>query len=303
MRRVIVPVLVVLLVLELAVAGIIVFTTPGGLGGLGFGPERRQALPAQTFNVDGNGTIVATGDVSNIEIVGQPGATTVTVQATKVVNGYSDDAFQRVNFQASQNGNDITINTTVQKAFLFNLGGGRVDLTITAPPTMVANIRHDVGNINLTNLDYSSARHNLRSSVGEIKLSQVKAERVEVKSDVGSVNLNNVTATVWAESNVGRIESHSSTLNIERVHSDTGSIDLSGTLQQTTGGSVDTNIGSITLDFGNSSNARIDATTNLGNVKMRQIEQGSYSEGKHLTSNGNGSTITVRSDIGSITIN
>ncbi len=309
MRKLVGPILFLFLVAEIGLAIWIVMAQPEGLRSIfradvNIGePAQTQVQPPQTFDTGGTvGVIQVNNDNGFVRVRGLANTSVVTVNTTKYSSSSDSNAFDRITYRVEKKGNDIIV-TGKYNIFGITFGNNRVDIDITAPTNMVANLTTSNGAVTLLDMNNSQARHQLKSDNGTISVGQVKAARVELHDQNGQLNLDNVSAQIWAETNNGRIIANNSTLNIERVKSSNGSIELGNALQQTTDGSIETQNGSIILRFGPNPAVRIDATTSLGSVNYQLGVGGTIlQETKHLITAGTGPTLKVKTNLGSITI-
>jgi hypothetical protein len=237
-----------------------------------------------------------------VRVRGLPDTSNVTVNAIKYTNNSDNNAFDHITYQVEKKGNDIIV-TGKYNIFGFSFGNNRLDIDITAPVNMIANLTTKNGAVTLLDMTNSQARHLLSTDNGTISVGQVKAARVEMHDHNGELNLDNVTSQLWAETDNGRIIANNSSLNLERVKSSNGSIELGNAMQQTNDGTIETQNGSIILRFGTNPNVRIDATTSLGSVNYQLGVGGTIlQETKHIITGGIGPTLKVKTNFGSIII-
>jgi len=303
MRKVMVPVLVLLLAAEITAAIVIVAVQPEGFNTVfsGFGPERRQEIPTQSFGVSQGASLVVNNDNGKIEVNGTPDAAQVTIKATKVLHGFSDKGFDKIKFEATQNGTQVIINAKQDNGF-DGLFGGRVDVVVSVPQYMIANLSADNGEISVRDLDNSAARHRMSSNNGSIKLYNLKAAYLNVTNGNGSIHLDNVTTSLNAESSNGTLKALNSTLNLERVKNNNGSIELNGRLQQVTDGAIELGNGSLRLRMEQSDTVRFDITTGNGSINYHKSSSFQTRSDHHLVTNGTGPIIRVNAGNGSVTV-
>jgi len=298
-----VPVLVLLLVAEITAAVVIVATQPEGFNAVfgGLGPERRQELPVQTFAVSQGAVLVVDDENGKVEVIGTPGATQVTIKATKVIHSFSDKGFDKVKFEATQNGSQVIVNAK-QDGDLAGLFGNRVDVEISVPDYMATNISAGNGELSVRDLANSEARHRINSNNGSIRLNDLKAAYINVTNGNGSTRLENVTTSLRAENGNGSLRALNSTLNIERVKSNNGTVELTGQLQQVADGSIELGNGSLKLQLAQSDNVRFDITTGNGSINYHKSSSFLNRSDHHVVTNGSGPLIRVTSGNGSVTI-
>lgn len=345
MRRAIGPILGLLLILELAVAAGIVMNTPEGFGGLvnfGFGPERRQELPVQTFNIDQQiANLVINNSAGRVVIEGSDTATTVTVNATKIIYGFNDEGFSRLNYQITQNGN--TINVTAEQPVKPNIGfTGHVDIQITAPRNAYANIKTGSGDVRVNGLQNADQLYNFETGSGNVTASTVQGSNLRVKTgsgDVrldtltgalnaetgsgniilnglqgqnsrlktgsGDVRLENVTAALDAETNSGNIEVMSSNVTGLRMKTGSGNVRFNGQATISSDTQVSTGSGNVQLDFNNlgATPPRFDISTGSGsiNFNVKGVSIG-QNDKHHLTTNNSGSMLRINTGSGDVRI-
>lgn len=305
MRRKLGPLLLVLLVAEIVAALAIIAAQPDGFDSVFgvFGPERRQELPAQTFNTNQGANLVVENSNGKIEVVGAANTNQVTVKATKVIRSFSDKGFDRLTFEAKQTGNDVVINGKQNKEWFGSWLNQRVDVQVTVPAYMVANLSSGNGEVAVSGLDNSAAHHQIKNSNGFINLNGVKAAQLTVKNDNGGITLQNVTASLSAENGNGEIKAMNSTLNLERIKNDNGGVELGGTLQQTADGYIETGNGSLKLQLNPAGAVRFDISTGNGDIEFKNNGSSFQDRSKHhLVTTGSGPLLKVKSGNGSVTV-
>ncbi|MEI7555123.1 DUF4097 family beta strand repeat-containing protein [Candidatus Chlorohelix sp.] len=310
MQRVVVPILLLFLVAEISGAVAIVMYAPGGFRGLitlDIGDERRLILPDETFNVNSGATLDIQSGNGAVQVTGDATATQVTVHATKVTRSLGEDAFDLISYSAKLEGNNLVIRANTDSSFTVGLsfGGNRVDLAITAPSNLLNRIKATNGAITVTNFNTANGNQVLETDNGRITVRNVIAQRLELTSSNGSINLDGVTATLSAQTNNGRIDAINSALGIEQVTSDNGSISLSGTLNQNNSGSVQSSNGSVRFSFkGTSDKASYEIRTDNGsiNFNVAGLTVRRENNNKTLFSNNNAPNIKIKTNNGSVTV-
>lgn len=303
MRKTLVPVLVILLLAEIGVALAVVAAQPDGFDTVFgvFGPERRQELPVQTFSTAQGANLVVDNGNGKIEVVGAANTDQVTVKATKIIRSFSDKGFDRLTFEAKQNGNDVIINGNQSKDW-FGWLNRRIDVQVTVPAYMVANLTGGNGEVTVSGLDNSAARHQIKNSNGFINLTGVKAAQLTVKNDNGGITLQDVSATLNAENGNGAIKATNSTLSLERIKNDNGEIRLNGKLQQTADGYIETGNGSLKLQLDPASPVRFDISTGNGSIDFKKAMSFQSRDNHHVVTSGSGPLLRVKSGNGSVTV-
>lgn len=311
MRKLTGLILGLVLLFELGVAVLLVLAQPKGFGSLlDFdidlsGIQHRQELAPQTFETNGTaGAIVVQSDSGQVQVVGVAGSTQVVVRATKVTHSDNSNAFDRMSFGVEQRGKDIYIEVKRAGEPVINLlGNDRVELQISAPTFMEAQINTNNGTISASNFDNLDARHRFESQNGRITLSNIKATLVEVYGHNGQLNLDTISGTLQGETNNGQITARDVNVNVTSLRSDNGQIELQGKLQQTSNGSIQTHNGSVQLRLTEDSPVRFDASTGTGQVRFGLASQTfSLQQRNHVVTTGSGPLINVRADNGNVTI-
>lgn len=229
MRRAIGPVLGLLLLAEIIGAIAIVINTPDGFGGLvnfGIGPERRQEQAAQTFDAGQQpASLVINNGAGRVTIEGSDSATNVTVNATKVIYGFNDEGFAKLNYQISQNGS--TINVTAEQPIKPNIGfTGRVDIRITAPRNAYASIKTGSGDVRVSNLQNTAQNFILETGSGSVNASAIQSSNLRVRTGSGDVRLDTLNGTLDAETGSGSIITNSLQGQSARVKTGSGDVRL-----------------------------------------------------------------------------
>ncbi len=304
MRKLIGPVLAVLLVVEIVAAIGIVAAQPDGFESIlgTFGPERRQDLPTQTFETVTGAILNVDNTNGKVEIVGVSGINQVTVKATKVIHGSSDKGFELLTFEAKQNGNDVTINAQKGDGWSGLLSNRWIDIQVTVPAYMIAKVENSNGEINLSNLDNPTAQHLIQNGNGAIRISQVKAGRLDVKNSNGIINLQSITATLNSSNDNGSIKAFDSTLNLGQIKNGNGEVEINGRLQQTTNGSIETGNSSVKLRLEQIGDVRFDISTGNGSIEYNKGGSFQSRNDHHLVTNGTGPTIRVNTGNGSVKV-
>lgn len=268
------------------------------------GPERRRELPAKTFdNINKSSRLVVENDNGRVEVTGSNNSSQVMVKATQVTHGTNDEAFSHLTFDVVQSGNDIVVKAKSNSLGLSLGGNNRTDLQITVPTYIVTNLTTENSIISLSNLDNAEAQHTIQTDNGRITLTNVKAKYIQAHSDNGLMSLDTVTSRLNAETSNGRIEAVKSTLDIESVKTDNGSIDLRGSLQQTGGGEISTSNGAVHLRVAQVSQARYEVSTSNGSINFNAPNVVyTLQERRHVTTMGTGPLIRINTDNGSVNI-
>ncbi len=304
MRKIFVPILVGLLVVEIITAIVIVAAQPDGAAVVfsGFGPEHSQAVAPQTFTTTAGAKLSVENGNGKVVVVGAPDTNQVIVKATKIVRGTSDKAFDKLVFEVKQNGNDIIVNGRQKDDWKSGLNGYRLDVEITVPAYILTSVNTSNGQISLSGLDNPQARHELGTSNGSINLAQVKAAQLKMRTSNGGIFMQEVAASVNSETSNGSIQASSSTLSLERVKSSNGLIDLGGSLKQTGDGSIETSNSSVTLRFAQTGEVRLDMDTSNGNIVYNKSGSSLRKSDKAMVIGTGGPTIKVRTSNGSIIV-
>jgi DUF4097 and DUF4098 domain-containing protein YvlB len=301
-------VLAVLLVIEIAVAIIIVQSQPGGFAALtrfdaGFGTEYRQAQEPVVYDL---GTERAGLTIENrngrVEVRGED-TTKVTVNVTKVIRRTSENPseFNNVKYELRREGRYITLNGRVGVAF--GDGRDRVDVVITAPKNAVVSAKTDNGSILIENFKDTEVSHEAETDNGSVTINSVTAKFLKMTSDNGSLTLNDFSGELSAKSDNGRITLQNAELRVLNAETDNGRIEISGKLRLIREGSIKTSNGSVNLRLDPATLPRFDVTTDNGSINLNLPNLNfERKEKKHVTTSGSGTLLKIETDNGSITV-
>jgi hypothetical protein len=345
MRRAIGPILGLFLLVEIGVAVAIVLAYPGGFGALAdfnVGPERRQEQPVQTFDLGGQtGNLVINNGAGRVTVEADPAANVVTVNATKVINGGNDEAFSRLNYSVTREGNTINIKAERGPTVGINFGA-RVDIQITTPRNLVANIETGSGNIRVIGLEVADQNFSLNTGSGSITATDLKAANVRLHTGSGGIFISNLSGLVDAEASSGSItlnnfssatkthlktgsgsikldgitgdldaETSSGTINVQkanvsdlRLNTGSGGISFNGQATFKDGSQIRTGSGSIDLNFtGLTDKPRFDVSTGSGSINFN-VTGLNYNkpDKQHLITNNSGPLVKISTGSGSVKI-
>jgi DUF4097 and DUF4098 domain-containing protein YvlB len=302
-------ILAILLVIEIAVAIIIVQSQPGGFAALtrpdtAFGKEYRQTQEPVVYDF-GTERASLTIDNRNGRVEVRAVETTkVTVNLTKVIRstGESPNEFDNVKYELKREVNDVKFNG--RQGVPFGDDRDRVDVVITAPKNAVVSAKTDNGTIIIEGFNDESVSHEAETDNGSITVNNIKAGFFNIKSDNGAVNLNDFSGKLTAKSDNGRISLQNADLRELNAETDNGRIEISGVLRLNREGTVKTSNGSIDIRLDPASLPRFDVKTDNGSINLNLPNLNfERKEKKHVTTSGNGTLLKIETDNGSITVN
>ncbi len=347
MRRAIGPVLGLLLLLEIGVAIVIVLATPGGFGSLasfGFGPERRQEQPVQTFEINGQSANLVIGNgAGKVTIEGNPSATAITINATKIGYGFDDKVFAELPYQVTQNGNTININA--EREVKPNIGiSGRIEIRVVAPANVAASVKTGSSDVRVSGLENKQQDFNFETGSGSLVVNNLAGNNLRLKSGSGDIRLISLTSTginaetssgsislsdgqsgatrlhtgsgdirldrlssgLDAETGSGSIQVQNSSVTTLRLKTGSGDVRYSGDAKLTSDGQATTGSGSVELNFTNLGNSapRFDVSTGSGSINFNVRGVNiERNEKHHLTTNNNGPMLRINTGSGDVRVN
>jgi len=311
-KRGIVPVLAMLLVIEIGVAFAIVMAQPNGFGSIfnfGFGPEKQQPQPTQTFELNGvAASLLINNGAGRVTIVGDAKATALSINATKISRSNSSEAFNRLKYQVGRVGDRISIEageSEFSDGFKFN---AKIDLTITAPRNTVVSTKVGSGEIRVSGLENREQAYNFetgsgsmfltslqtktllaKTGSGEIRLdtiegaveattgsggiilNEVKGATARLKSGSGRIIVDRVTTALNAETNSGSIKVTNADIQDLRLKTGSGSVYFMGQANINANSEVGSGSGSIELNFSSlgSNLPRFEVSTGSGDINFK----------------------------------
>lgn len=224
----------------------------------------------QTFAVSGAPHVVLNATAGNV-IVGTGDAGTVHIRLTKsaraISQGLAQQALDNIRFDATQDGNTITITSNSTQLgpspFVFIRG---FEMTITVPPT--------------TDLDTTLAAGNLNISG--------TTGTIQVRSSAGNVTLDSVTMS-----------------GTSSLHLTAGNLTLHGALTPHTALETDVTAGNVSLFLPADTAAHLDATVTAGHASTAGWAASQSSNGGTLSQDLNpnpSSTITIQVTAGNASV-
>lgn len=282
--------------------------------GIVFGLARNfgTASGAQTrnFAVDGPATITVRTSAANVRVV--PGKTDqVTVVLDREVRAIdrtrAQHALDAITLDATQAGNNLTINVNEPSSFGLDSFSRSVDLTITTPAATSLDATLDAGNLNVRGLSGTLAAD---LSAGNLTLDDMTiTDRATLQMRAGNLHASRITGAVQATVNFGNVTLTQATLTQNStIHSDAGNVTIDGSLRSSTSLEVTDNAGNVRVTLPQQTDAHLNATASAGKITVMGwpgISQNSSgpnaSATGDLSANPTG-TVTLRVDAGNITL-
>lgn len=273
MKKGFVLLLVLALVAEIVAAVFIVQSQPGGfrsLANVGWGPERRQEIPARLLELNGQAaTINITNPSGQVDITADPNLTGVQVNATKIIHGFDDSDFDMIKFNVEQNGNTIKIEGN-KNAAPVNFGfGSSVAIRVSLPPALVAGLTTDTGSgdVTVNGIKNDKANLNLKTGSGSITTDGLQTAQLLLNTGSGDIRSNNNSNATSFEARTGSGSIQAETIQASRITLNTNSGDirasnLNGTLNAHTGS------GSIELQGNNVLTNNLSLETGSGDIRL-----------------------------------
>ena len=233
----------------------------------------KSTTDVQPFTVTGTPTVVVDGTVGDLSVVpaGTAGANQVLVRATKYVHGFSPRRDERdpaqLPLDMTQDGDTVTIRPQ-QRHDPDSSTERRVDLTITVPAETNLTIKLVAGDVHL---DGITGLYNVELATGDLRLSR---------------------ATVAG----GSI-----------LRAAAGDLTFDAALTQGAAVSLSTGTGDIDVTLPETTDAHLDASTNAGDVRVRDWSLQTSRSFASASATGDlapqpSSTLTVRVGAGDITV-
>lgn len=242
------------------------------------------------FAVGASIVLVVDSVNGSIEVATGPD-NTVHVQAT--LRGAN-----RIEYEAKQEGDTITIMARRTRRVLFGLGAG-ADLVITVPTRADVNLETSNGSIELHGLEGSGL---LRTSNGRIVLEDVVGD-FDGDTSNGAITIDTMEGAARIHSSNGRV---TVTNMIGEVDVDTsnGRISFSGEMPPTGRNRLITSNGDVTVELSGKPSVILDASTSNGDVSSDLPILVTVMKDKELTGTiGDGEAdLTIRTSNGDVTI-
>jgi DUF4097 and DUF4098 domain-containing protein YvlB len=312
MRKMIVPVLFVLLAAEITVAASVVMAQPGGaaslfpFGNVNFGPERRQSVPAQDLPLNGQAANITINSIGGlVEITGDPSLTAVKVEGTKIVHSFGDADFNRIAFSVAQDGANINIVAkNPNQSFSFGIGD-QMDIHVTVPPALLAQLNTTVGSadINVKGLQNDKATLVLNTGSGDLNLSDLLAGKLAIKTGSGDINLKNYIGALDANTGSGDIAMDGANrLNDAYFQTGSGDIKVGFALDNSGTGTLKTGSGDVELRVNGKTDLGFDLNSGSGNINFNVPGSQVASKDKHALKTIGIPEMTIRTGSGDITV-
>lgn len=312
MRRLVVPIIVLILAAEITVAVSIVMAQPGGFsslipgGNFNFGPERRQEVPAQDLPLNGQAATITINSMGGqVDITGDPSLTSVKVEGTKIVHSFGDPDFNRVTFSVTQDGSNIKIVArNTDQSFNFGLGD-QVNIRLAVPPALLAQLNTTVGSadINARGLQNDKSILVFNTGSGDLSLSSVQANKLAVKTGSGDITLSDYTGSLEANTGNGDIILNGAN-RLGDVNFQTGSGDIKATasLNNPNTANIKTGSGDVDLHLTGTTSLGFDINSGSGNISFNLPGSQVISKDKHSLKAGGTPVMTIKTGSGDITV-
>jgi DUF4097 and DUF4098 domain-containing protein YvlB len=255
--------------------------------GCQFGPKFTATATKALRDTGTTFSIDAVTNTGSITVQGDEAASGTTVTARFVCGGKSDQ-------EAQQRAHETTLDVT-------KLGDGTLRVRATFPKPHMSG---DSAAFDITVPMLSGAI--VRSDTGRISVTNVRGA-VDARTDTGRISISKCTGSALARGDTGRIAvtSHSGPVDAK---TNTGSVTIELTDQSTAAISGTTDTGSVSLSVGPAFHGVISADTDLGSINLtdeharisaRELQKRSGT----ITIGSGGERSSLRTDVGSITIN
>lgn len=312
MRRLIVPVFVILLFAEIAAAVGIVMAQPGGFASLAdfsavsLGPERRQDVAPKSLPLNGQNANVTINSMNGqVIITGDPTLSEVMVQGTKIIHSGNDSDFDKINFTVAQEGSNIRIEAS-QANKAFNIGfGEQMLIRVNLPPALVSEITTTVGSadIQVKGLQNHAANYTFNTGSGDLSANDLQANKLTIKTGSGDLNLTNITGNLDTSTNSGDINLNGQNrLGDLSFQVGSGDINIAASLNPTGTGLINTKSGDVQLKLTDSKALGFDISTGSGDIDFKLANVGPVTKEKHLLKTGGSPVISIRTGSGDVTV-
>jgi hypothetical protein len=257
--------------LALVVAGIIFLLT----GGLALTSIQRT-LPAHTFSLNGHGTLVVNEVSGNLHI--HPGsADQITVHGSVRIDSVAGNT-NSPRVQYTQQGNTVTV--TSSEDWLL-IGNSDVTLDIVVPANIDIRIHTDSANALVDAIagpitaSASSGNLDLHNTAGALTLSTSSGD-ISTTDEQGPLSAHTTSGNISATGLHGPVDLSTTSGNItieqaqisglDHLHTTSGDISFSGTLDPQGNYRMETSSGNITLDLPATSAFQLSASSNSGEL-------------------------------------
>lgn len=256
------------------------------LGGSALSFNLENFNEEKSLLVEETESLVIKSDISKISIE--------EIEGNKINVKYHGRASERVinnlNFEVQKDGSTVYVTASGKEnkkawfSFPFSDSGSR-KLNIEIPKQMFekVNIQSNIGKIQINEL--TATELSVSSDIGNIEIGKFHGESVDVESNIGEVTIAVVDAKVYIQTDTGEVN-----LSVENVTKDIGIL---------------SDIGEVNVNFINEpKNITFDLASNIGDVSLKGFESINTEKNRALrTSLGSGGpTVRIQTDIGEITV-
>lgn len=312
MRRLIVPIFVLLLIAEIGTAVGIVMAQPGGFGSLvdvgafNFGPERRQDVALQTLPLNGQATSLTINSMGGqVVITGDPALKDVTVQGTKIIHSFKDADFSRINFNVVQEAGNIRIEASqANKSFSFGFGDQMI-IRVGLPPALLSQLTTTVGSadIQVKGLQNEKTTLVFNTGSGDISATDMQAAKLTVKSGSGDIHLTNFLGSLDATTGNGDISlSGQNRLNDVNFQTGSGDVQIAAALNNTNNGTIKTGSGDVDLKLTATTRRGFDISTGSGDINFRLPNIQIVTNEKRALKTGGSPLLIIKTGSGDVTV-
>lgn len=312
MRRLVVPIFVLLLFAEIAAAIGIVMAQPGGFGSLvdvgaiNLGPERRQDVAQRTLALNGQATNITINSMGGqVEITGDPALKDVTVKGTKIIHSFKESDFDRISFNVVQDANNIRIEAN-QANKRFSLGfGDQMIIRVALPPILLAQLTTTVGSadINLKGLQNEKATFVFNSGSGDLNATDMQVTKVTVKSGSGDISLNNFIGSLDATTGSGDISlSGQNRLNDLNFQTGSGDVQIIAVLNTINNSFIKTGNGDVRLKISDANFPGFNISTGSGNINFKLTNIQAVLNEKHAFKTSGSPVLNIKTGSGDVTV-
>ncbi len=262
---------------------------------------------------------VFSSDISSLSIDNSVGAVKIykgttkdiTVNYEKKVKSLNSieaeiiKAMESITVDIKERSNSLEIVVDMSKD-LENLFRNRaVDFEIYIPAEIKdIYLENSVGAAELEGLEVDYIKADI--SVGEFKISNSFVKEANISTSTGSIKLENTQLMGSATTSTGSIEISGGKLTGDtKLQSSTGSINVRAELGEGSSYDFASKTGSVGVYLKEDYSFRLDAQTSIGDIETNLVLKDIYSKKGILTgiSGDGGGVITLRTEIGSVTIN
>lgn len=261
----------IICVVALLVAALIFALT----GGFQYG-SFQKVLPTRAFSLSGRGTLVVNEGSGSLHV--HTGNTSqVIVQGNEYARGFGGN-LDDLHIQYAQDGNTITVSTDENWSFI---GDSGVNFDITVPASIDVTIQSSSADVTVDNVNgrvkasTSSGNVHVDNIDGPLELSSSSGDVTLAKTQ-GSVSVHTSSGNVSAEQLIGSVDLSSSSGDLtlaqaqvsgqNHLHTSSGNIQFSGTLDPRGNFQVDSSSGSITLVLPANSSFQLTISTSSGEI-------------------------------------